>query len=150
MSFGDRLRRAREKKGLSQQDLANILNVTDGTISNYEKEIAFPRWETMKKLCVTLSVDPNYLYWDNLSDEVRLKVVDQMTFAQNDEGIDLYRQLDEIDKAFVRGEMRQMLRDKKYQQEKPKHKPFSGPRPAQIAAYGHEVVSIDNKPDGEE
>lgn len=51
MSFGDRLKQAREKNKLSQQDLANLLNITDGTVSNYEKGVAFPREDKIIRLC---------------------------------------------------------------------------------------------------
>lgn len=36
MWFGDRLKILREEKGLRQQDLANILNLSRATISKYE------------------------------------------------------------------------------------------------------------------
>lgn len=80
MSFGSRFRKAREKKGLSQQELADLIGATDGTISNYEKGVAFPRWDTMRKLCDILNVDPNYLFWDDLSDNLKSKIIDDMTF----------------------------------------------------------------------
>ena len=65
-----------------------------------------------------------------------------------DNGIDLYYQLDENDKSEIRGEMKQMLKANKYSvktQAHQKRKPFSGVRPATIAAYGHETMGIDEK-----
>lgn len=114
MSFGSRFKRAREKKSLSQQDLADMIGVTDGTISNYEKGVAFPRWDTMKKLCDILNVDPNYLFWDDLTDKMKSQIIEQTTFDYNDEGTLLYKRLDDIDKAEIRGEMKQMLKADKY------------------------------------
>ena len=114
MSFGSRFKRAREKKSLSQQDLADMIGVTDGTISNYEKGVAFPRWDTMKKLCDILNVDPNYLFWDDLTDKMKSQIIEQTTFDFNDEGTLLYKRLDVIDKAEIRGEMKQMLKADKY------------------------------------
>lgn len=114
MSFGSRFKQAREKKHLSQQELADLIGVTDGTISNYEKGVAFPRWDTMKKLCDILCVDPNYLFWDDLTDELKSKVMEQMTFDSCDECMILYKQLDLIDQAEIRGEIKQMLKSDKY------------------------------------
>lgn len=115
MSFGSRFKKAREKKQLSQQELADLIDATDGTISNYEKGVAFPRWDTMRKLCNILNVDPNYLFWDDLSDRLKNKIMDQMTFDYNDEGIQLYKQLNDIGRAEIKGEIKGMLKSDKYQ-----------------------------------
>lgn len=114
MSFGSRLKHARESKKFSQQALATMLDVTDGTISNYEKGVAFPRWDTMKKICDILGVDPNYLFWDDLTDDLKSKIIEKMTYENNDIGISLYKQLDAEDRAEIRGEMKQMLKAPKY------------------------------------
>lgn len=114
MSFGSRLKHARESKKFSQQALATMLDVTDGTISNYEKGVAFPRWDTMKNICDILGADPNYLFWDDLTDDLKSKITEKMTYENNDIGISLYKQLDAEDRAEIRGEMKQMLKASKY------------------------------------
>lgn len=76
MSFGSRFRSAREKSGYSQQELASILSVTDGTISNYENGGAYPRWNTINKICDILDVDPNYLFWDDMTEKIRNKIIE--------------------------------------------------------------------------
>lgn len=45
------------------------------------------------------------------------ETVQKTELSPQDEGIALYKQLDEIDKAEIRGEMRQMLKNDKYNQE---------------------------------
>lgn len=82
MSFGSRIKNARENKKLSQQQLANLLNVTDGSISNYEKGVAYPRWEAIKKICSILDVDPNYLFWDDLSVSIKDKIIKQNNLSK--------------------------------------------------------------------
>lgn len=62
LSFSDKIKAAREKKDFSQQQLGDFLGVTDGTISNYEKGVAFPRFETIIKLCELLEVEPNFYF----------------------------------------------------------------------------------------
>lgn len=74
MSFSNRIKAARESKSLSQEALANMLGVTDGTISSYEKGTSFPRWDKIIKLCDILDIDPNYMFWDDLPDKIREKI----------------------------------------------------------------------------
>lgn len=114
MSFGSKFKQARENMNLSQQEIANILNVTDGTISNYEKGVAFPRWDTTRKLCDILNVDPNYLFWDDLSDNIKEKIITEKSHSNKDTTILLYNQLDTEDKAEIKGEIKQMLKASKY------------------------------------
>ena len=77
MSFSDRIKIARERKNFSQQQLGGFLGVTDGTISNYEKGVAFPRFETIIKLCEILDVDPNYLFWDDLCKCLKERITEE-------------------------------------------------------------------------
>ncbi len=92
MSFGSRLRQSRENKGLSQQELANMIGTTDGSIHTYEKGIAFPRWDKIIRLCDILGVDPNYLFWDDLSDKIRAKIFrSQSDNSEYKELIDAYK-----------------------------------------------------------
>lgn len=74
MSFSNRIKAARESKNLSQEALANMLDVTDGTISSYEKGTSFPRWDKIIKLCDILDIDPNYMFWDDLPNKIREKI----------------------------------------------------------------------------
>lgn len=50
-SFGTRLRSARESVGLTQDDVAEELGVTKGSVSAWEKDRNFPQLETFTKLC---------------------------------------------------------------------------------------------------
>lgn len=56
MSFGEKLRKLREERGLSQEDLAEIINklctsqLKRNTISNYERGKSFPDYEKLATL----------------------------------------------------------------------------------------------------
>lgn len=113
MSFSERFKKAREQKSFSQQELANLLSVTDGTISNYEKGVAFPRWDKIVKLCDILNIDPNYLFWDDLSENTRA-IITQSASCNVDEGVEMYKSLNDVGQAEIRGEMKQMLKSPKY------------------------------------
>nr|WP_254628548.1 helix-turn-helix transcriptional regulator [Paenibacillus polymyxa] len=60
--MGSRLKKAREKKGLTQQDVAKKLDVTNGAISGYERNYRDPDSETLKKLADLYEVSINWIY----------------------------------------------------------------------------------------
>lgn len=48
--FSDNLKYLREKRGISQVDLANIMGVKKQTVSNWENKNYSPSIDTLKKL----------------------------------------------------------------------------------------------------
>lgn len=50
MKIGQHLRYFRKKKGLTQKNLAEILNITQTTYSGYETDYSEPNLETLSKL----------------------------------------------------------------------------------------------------
>lgn len=60
-TFGEILRELREDKRLSQKQLAKILYVTTGTISNYETNRHFPDIDHLILLCDYFGVTTDYL-----------------------------------------------------------------------------------------
>lgn len=64
MPFGYRLKEARNRKGLTQEELAEKIGVTKGSIGNYESETSSPKEPILIKLMKELEVDANYLYQD--------------------------------------------------------------------------------------
>lgn len=64
MGIGYRIKEARERLGLTQTELGNIVGVTGSAITNYEKETSHPKEQIIYKLMEALSVDANYLFQD--------------------------------------------------------------------------------------
>ena len=64
MSVGSRIKELRENKGLSRNELANLLGVTVGAISNYENEVSSPKEPILFKIMDVLNCDANYLFQD--------------------------------------------------------------------------------------
>lgn len=60
-SFGEILASLREERGIYQKELAAILKVSVGTISNYENNIHFPDQEALIKLAEYFRVTTDYL-----------------------------------------------------------------------------------------
>lgn len=61
MRFGELLAKLRKEKGILQKELATYLNVTVATISNYEKGVHSPDYETLVKLADFFDVSTDYL-----------------------------------------------------------------------------------------
>lgn len=71
MGIGKRIKEAREAKGLTQAELANIVGVTPSAITNYENETSHPKEPILYKLFGALNCDANYLFQDVVNIKVR-------------------------------------------------------------------------------
>lgn len=60
-SLGQRLAALRKEKGLSQAELAKLLNMGQSTIAMYEKDKRRPDTETLKRLAEFFQVSVDYL-----------------------------------------------------------------------------------------
>ena len=56
-----RLKELREDKDITQKELAQILNITQNTYSNYENGKTEPPYEIFKKLCLYYNVSADYI-----------------------------------------------------------------------------------------
>lgn len=61
MEFGDRLKNARNKKGLTQEQLASKLGIAKSTLAGYEKGNREPDVFKIKKIIELLDIDADYL-----------------------------------------------------------------------------------------
>ena len=61
MLIGKRIKDMRLEKGMSQQELGDLIGVTKVSICGYEKETRDPNMETFIKLLDVLDVSPDYL-----------------------------------------------------------------------------------------
>lgn len=60
--FGNNIKKARKNKGLSQENLADILCVTRSAITRYENGEVFPNPEQISIICEELDIYPNDLF----------------------------------------------------------------------------------------
>ncbi|MBR5949245.1 MAG: helix-turn-helix transcriptional regulator [Clostridia bacterium] len=56
LSFGALLKKERQEKGLSQRQLAEIVGVSSAVISQYEKDLRMPKYETRLKYAQALGI----------------------------------------------------------------------------------------------
>ena len=65
MTFGDKLKKARNEKNITQKALAEFLEVAESSISDWEHDRHKPGdLDVFKKLCDTLEVSADYLLSD--------------------------------------------------------------------------------------
>ena len=65
-----KIRYYRERKGMTLEELAKIVGVTDGTISNYERGTRRPNYEMLLKLSEALDTDVSHLLGTAPDDDV--------------------------------------------------------------------------------
>ena len=73
MSFGSRIRKAREYQCLNQRELAELLGVAPSAIANYENDYSVPTHNVLVRMFSVLEIDANYLYYDYLDSSVKEK-----------------------------------------------------------------------------
>ncbi|MDE7223139.1 MAG: helix-turn-helix domain-containing protein [Acetatifactor sp.] len=61
MDFGSNLYHLRTERGINQRDLASELQVSTGTISNYENNVHFPNPELLCQIAYFFHVSTDYL-----------------------------------------------------------------------------------------
>ena len=61
MSIGKKIKYLRELKGMTQEELANLLYVSKQAVSKWEKGVTLPDIENIIRLCELFNVDINYL-----------------------------------------------------------------------------------------
>ena len=74
--IGNRIRKYRESRGLSQKELAQLINVSNSRVSNWEQGINRPDVDIFANICMVLKVSPSELLDvrlspDDLNDQER-------------------------------------------------------------------------------
>lgn len=69
-TFGKRLRDCRKQKGLSQNELASILNTNHSVIGKYERDDVKPSIDAVKRLAEVLNTTIAYLLGEAENDEL--------------------------------------------------------------------------------
>lgn len=99
MGIGKRIKEARERAGLTQEELGKLIGVTGSAITNYEKETSHPKEPIMYALINALKVDANFLFQDCIKTKAPLYSSEAMRIAKD------YDNLDEYGKSAIRGLM---------------------------------------------
>lgn len=88
-----RIKEAREKCGLSQKDLAEIIGVAPSTLNGYESGKHDPKSELLVKIARACRVTTDYLLFHDLEKENAPSVVGEAEKHFEDTLLDLFNQL---------------------------------------------------------
>ena len=70
MTIGERLKRLRIEKGLTQEEVGNILGITKAAVQKYENgTITNFRSDTIRKLCKLFGIAPAYFIFDDVEND---------------------------------------------------------------------------------
>ena len=61
MEIGNRIQELRKKKNISQEELANVMNVSRQAVSKWESNLSVPDIEKIIDLCEYFQVSADYL-----------------------------------------------------------------------------------------
>ena len=61
VTVGDRLRHARQRRDLTQHDLAELADMSQGTVARIERGRLTPRQYTIQRLATALDLSPEWL-----------------------------------------------------------------------------------------
>ena len=72
MTFGDKIRNAREDMDLSQKDIAQMIPMNQSNYSKIERNVQEPNLVQLRRICQILQLDPRFLLdldaYDTLTD----------------------------------------------------------------------------------
>lgn len=105
-TFGKRLRDCRKEKGLSQNEVAKILNTNHSVIGKYERDDVKPSIDVAKKLADLLNTTVAYLVGETQDNEL-LKDTDMLKRLKD------INDLPEQDKKAILYNLDALLRDAK-------------------------------------
>lgn len=127
----------REKAGLSQKDLAKLLETTPSRISNWEQGANCPTMDMLIKVCDVLNISINDIYGIYPDSEIMLSYDEQ-------EHIRVYRQLDSFGKEFVEMVAKRELKRAKEIHQQNESKISEKLAQSRIVSYFHHIASAGN------
>ena len=77
MVLGDRIKRLRQEKGWSQNQLSQKLKVHQKQISGYERGIHAPSIELLVKMAELFDVSLDYIAFDDREDKKQIQIADR-------------------------------------------------------------------------
>jgi len=63
--LGEKIKRIRKKRGYTQEQLAEMIDISSRNLSNIELGISFPKSETLEKILKSLNVTTQELFSNN-------------------------------------------------------------------------------------
>ncbi len=120
--FPIRLRELRRARSISMQKLSEYLGISKSSINMYERGEREPGLDMLEAIADFFNVDLDYLSGkSNISNKALAQSYNICEPSESDPDmfvLAMYKKLDTEDKAEIRGEIKQMLKADKYNDEK--------------------------------
>ena len=102
--MGEHIKELRTEFGMTQEELGRLLGVQKSVVGKYEKgDVENIKRSSIQKMAEFFSVSPCYIL--GFTDD---------KYNVSSQAINLFNQLDELDKGRIIGQMEEMLRNNKY------------------------------------
>lgn len=82
--FGERLKKLRKEKGLSQEELSTLLETSNANVSNWERNISKPDIDMLSKIANVFKTSTDYLLDIKKEDETKIR---RLKYALQEAGI---------------------------------------------------------------
>jgi transcriptional regulator with XRE-family HTH domain len=102
MTFGEKLKMARKSKGLTQQGLADLINVKHNSVSDWENDKYKPDIDSVQLLIDVLDIEPSYIMGTKTTEEYGSLIGEIMNEPFLLDMIEDYKRLSELDKKAIR------------------------------------------------
>lgn len=79
IKIGDIIRTARKRKKFTQEQLAELVDVTGGFLGQIERDISYPSFETLVNLIYVLDINPEMIFYpstDELLKDYDIELLD--------------------------------------------------------------------------
>ena len=63
--IGEKIKRLRKRRGLTQESLAEMIDISSRNLSNIELGVSFPKPETLEKILISLNSTTQELFTNN-------------------------------------------------------------------------------------
>jgi transcriptional regulator with XRE-family HTH domain len=118
MPFAEKLAKLRNERGLTQQEMANLIGVGIAQMRRYEKGKSSPTLEVIKNIARTLGVSADELIFDEEERVAAAKILDSELLEQ----FDLVSKLSPNDKDAIKTILDSMIMKSRLQEVMPSHK----------------------------
>lgn len=83
MTFGEKLRQLRKRKKLTQEQMAELIEIHESHVGRYEKDLSSPTAQVLIRISKLFNVSTDYLLFDDRNEpSTSMKISDNELFTQ--------------------------------------------------------------------
>lgn len=118
MEMGHIIAKLREKKGLSQKELANILNVSSSAVALWEVNKRCPSLDSLIEIADFFDISMDFLFASDRKNKNFVPIQYQAYPAQTEKIIEYFQSMNEESRDIIIGEARKLLREQRLEEKR--------------------------------